>query len=163
MNRYRTPRLLLVGLAALIVEMTAGDAFSWGGARPELVMLAALYAALFARDPGQGMVACWSLGLLKDLGSAGPPGWHALLFLLAAAFVTRIRLLVYRDHVATQLVCGAAGAALLALATALCVSITAGSIPAGVWAGRTLASAVLTGLAAPLVVTALAEAKFLGR
>jgi rod shape-determining protein MreD len=160
-TRYRIPRLAGIGVVALVLEVTALDVFSWGGARPELLLLLACFAALFARDSKQGMIACWTLGLVKDLGSAGPFGWHALLFLAAGALLVAVRQSIYREHAIAQIVVGAAGAAAIGLATSVFVSATAGGIPAGVWIGRLFASVLLTACLAPLVLGGLAGAKFL--
>jgi rod shape-determining protein MreD len=161
MTRYVTGRLVAVAVVALVLELTALDALSWGGGRPELVLAMACFAALFARDAVQSAVACWTLGLMKDLGSAGHLGWHALVYLLVGAFLVRVRLVIFRDHVVTQLTVGAGAAAAVALATAVFVSLTQGVLPPGVWAGRIVATTLLTALAAPMVMTALAEARFL--
>ncbi|MBI2931004.1 MAG: rod shape-determining protein MreD [Planctomycetes bacterium] len=159
--RYRTARLMAVGGVALILEVTALDAFSWGGARPELMLLLACFAALFARDVRQGVLASWLLGLLKDAVSAGPPGWHALLFLGVGAFLVRVRQVAYREHVATQFVVGAFAAAATGLCTTVAVLITQGGIPVGICVGRWIASTLLTALAAPLLFGGMAETKFL--
>lgn len=163
MTRYHLPRLAALGAGALVLETTALDAFAWGGARPELLLLLACFAAFFGRDESQALLGCWMLGLVKDVGSAGPPGWHALLFLVLGWTLIRLRQTFYHQHLVTQFLVPAACCASAGLVTAILVSATQGSLPAGVWFGRLLASSLLTGLVAPVLMQWLLRARFLGR
>lgn len=155
MPRYRTAQLAALAVAGLALETTVLDVFSPGGARVELLLLMACFASLFARHPRQAFPAVWILGLLKDLGSGGPAGLHALLFLAAGGGILRIRQILFRDSPWVQM--GAtflATGGVLAL-SGLFVSAATGPLPAGVIAGRTLLSALLTAVCAPAVFAAL--------
>ena len=163
MVKYSTGKLALLAAAALAFELTLLESWSVGGARAELLLSLACFAALFARDSGQGLLASWLIGLLKDLGSAGPLGLHALLFLGAGWVVLQIRQILFRESPLTQLGITFVAACWVNLAAAIVVSITVGGIPFGVIVGKTLLSALLTaGITVPLHLT-LMQVKFLIR
>ena len=144
MTRYRTSKLLFLGAVLLACELTVLDRWAVQGARPEVLLSLACFAALFARDSSQGLVASWLIGLLKDAGSAGPLGLHALLFLGAGAVVLQIRQILFRESPLTQLAVTFIAACWVNLAAALVVAVTVGGIPVGVIVGKTLLSALLT-------------------
>lgn len=163
MVKYSTGKLAMLAAAALAFELTLVETWSVGGARAELLLSLACFAALFARDSGQGLLASWLIGLLKDLGSAGPLGLHALLFLGAGWVVLQIRQILFRESPLTQLGVTFVAACWVNLATAIVVSISVGGIPFGVMVGKTLLSALLTaGITVPLHIT-LMQAKWLVR
>jgi rod shape-determining protein MreD len=163
MSKYSTAKLLLLGAVALAFELTLLERWSLKGARPEALLSLACFAALFARDSSQGFLASWLIGLLKDVGSAGPLGLHALLFLGAGAVVLQIRQVLFRESPLTQLAVTFIAACWVNLAAALVVAVSVGGIPVGVLLGRTLLSALLTALlTVPLHVT-LSQARWLVR
>lgn len=154
MTKYSTGKLLLLGAVLLAVELTVLDAWAVKGARPEALLSLACFAALFARDSAQGLLASWLIGLMKDAGSAGPLGLYALLFLGAGSVVLQIRQVLFRESPLTQLAVGFIAACWVNLAAAIVVSLTVGGIPLGVIAGKTLLSALLTAvLSVPLHLT----------
>lgn len=159
MIRYDTTRLVLLAAAGLALETTALEVFSLRGSRVELLLLLACFAALFARDSRQGLLAAWMVGLFKDLGSGGPAGLHALLFLGAGWVVLRVRQVLFHTSPLTQLAVAFLATCWVQILSALFVSATAGAIPAGVIAGRTVLSALLTATCAPPVFAALARAR----
>lgn len=161
MNKYSTGKIVLIAAAALAFELTVVETWSIGGARVELLLSLACFAALFARDSSQGLLTAWILGLLKDIGSAGPLGLHALLFLGAGAVVLQVRQLLFRESPLTQLGVAFVAACWVNLVAAIVVSISVGGIPFGVVLGKTLLSALLTaGITVPLHLT-LMQAKWL--
>jgi rod shape-determining protein MreD len=163
MVKYSTGKLALLAAAALALELTLCDSWSVGGVRAEVMLSLACFAALFARDSGQGLLASWLIGLLKDLGSAGPLGLHALLFLGAGWVVLQIRQLLFRESPLTQVGVAFVAACWVNLAAAIVVSISVGGIPLGVMVGKTLLSALLTaGITVPLHLT-LMHARWLVR
>jgi len=163
MNKYSTGKLLVLGAVALAFELTLLDAWAVKGVRPEALLSLACFAALFARDSAQGLTASWLIGLIKDIGSAGPLGLHALLFLAAGAVVLQIRQILYRESPLTQLAVTFIAACWVNLAAAIVVSFTVGGIPFGVIVGKTLLSALLTGvMTVPLHFT-LNQARWLVR
>jgi len=151
MVKYSTGKLALVAAAALAFELTLLEAWSVGGVRAELLLSLACFAALFARDSAQGLLASWLIGLLKDLGSAGPLGLHAMLFLGAGWVVLQIRQILFRESPLTQLGVAFVAACWVNVAAAIVVSISVGGIPFGVIVGKTLLSGLLTaGITVPL-------------
>src|SRR5258708_5476849 len=133
------------------------------GARPEALLSFGCFAALFARDSSQGLLASWGIGLLKDAGSAGPLGLHALLFLAAGAVVLQIRQILFRESPLTQLAVAFIAACWVNLAAAVVVALSVGGIPIGVIVGKTLLSALLTAvLTVPLHFT-LYQARWIVR
>jgi rod shape-determining protein MreD len=142
--RYSTGKLALVGTAALAFELTVLEGWSVHGARAEALLSLACFAALFARDSSQGLLASWISGLLKDLGSAGPLGLHALLFLGAGWVVLQIRQILFRESPLTQLGVAFIAACWVNLVAALVISLSVGGIPIGVIVIQTFVSALLT-------------------
>jgi len=143
-HKYSTAKLLILGAVALAFELTLLERWSLKGARPEALLSLACFAALFARDSSQGLIASWMIGLLKDLGSAGPLGLHALLFLGAGWVVLQIRQVLYRESPLTQVAVTFIAACWVNLAAAIVVAVTVGGIPLGVLLGKTALSALLT-------------------
>lgn len=163
MTKYSTGKLLLLAALLLACELTVLDRWALKGARPETLLSLACFAALFARDSTQGLLASWLIGLVKDAGSAGPLGLHALLFLGAGAVVLEIRQILFRESPLTQLCVTFIAACWVNLAAALVVAISVGGIPLGVIVGKTLLSALLTAaLAVPMHFT-LYQARWLVR
>jgi rod shape-determining protein MreD len=58
--------------------------------RPDLFLIVALAAALVGKTD-RVLWAAWATGLAKDFFSAGPPGAYAMVFLLMALLMLRIR------------------------------------------------------------------------
>jgi len=162
-TKYSTGKLLALGALLLACELTVLDRWALKGARPEALLSLACFAALFASDSSQGLLSSWLIGLLKDAGSTGPLGLHALLFLGAGAVVLQIRQILFRESPITQLAVTFIAACWVNLAAALVVSFTVGGIPVGVLVGKTLLSALLTAaVTIPLHFT-LVQARWLVR
>ncbi len=161
MIRYRLAKLLLLGITALVAELTALSTLSLGGARLELLFLLAAFAALFAHPPRQAIWACWLLGLLKDLGGTGPLGLNALLFLLMSLVILRLRTVLYHTHPLTQAGIAFGGCLVIVLVDALATSLSAGSIEGRILLTRTLLAALLAGAAAPVLFFLITRPKWL--
>jgi rod shape-determining protein MreD len=161
--KYSTGKLAVLGAAALAFELTVLETWSVSGARAEVLLSLACFAALFARDSSQGLLASWIIGLMKDIGSTGPLGLHALLFLGASWVVLQIRLILFRESPLTQLGVTFVAACWVNLAAAVVVSISVGGIPIGVVAGKTLLSALLTAVLTVPLHFALMQARWLVR
>ncbi|MBV8880412.1 MAG: rod shape-determining protein MreD [Planctomycetaceae bacterium] len=163
MTKYSTAKLLLLASVLLAAELTLLERWALKGARPEALLSLACFAALFARDASQGLVASWLIGLLKDAGSAGPLGLHALLFLGAGAVVLQIRQILFRESPLTQLAVTFFAACWVNLAAAIVVALSVGGIPIGVVVGKTLLSALLTAVVAIPMHLTLSQARWLVR
>jgi rod shape-determining protein MreD len=163
MKTYSTAGLLILAAAALVVETTLLSRVAWAGARPDLLMPAILYAALFFPDPSRAMGAAWGVGLLRDLGSAGPLGQYALIYLVVAVSIAGARSFLFREHPFTQAaVCGL-GAGAVGLASAACTAAFAGGVPLGLCFLRAGVSALATALLAPVAVYFLSRNRLVVR
>ena len=160
MTRYRTAKVVTWGVVALAAEVTILETWSLQGGRAEALLAIACFAALFARDSKQGLAACWGIGLLKDAGSSGPLGLHALLFVVAGWAVLQVRQVLFRESPVTHLAIGFLAACWVNAAAATFVSITAGGIPLGVVVGKTLLSALLTAALTPPLLLFFTRAKW---
>jgi rod shape-determining protein MreD len=161
--RYSTSKVLAVGAVALAAELTLLERWSVRGVRAEALLALACFAALYARESKQGLLAAWLLGLLKDVGSAGPLGLHALLFLGAAWGVLQVRTVLFRESPFTQLAVAFVAACWVNAAAAAFVSVTTGRIPVGVIVGKTLLSGLLTAVLTPVLLFAVTQVRWLVR
>ncbi|MFN3484327.1 MAG: rod shape-determining protein MreD [Planctomycetota bacterium] len=163
MIRYRTGKIAGLAAVALAAEMTILEACALRGARAEMVLSLACFAALFARDSRQGLLGAWLLGLLKDVAGAGPLGLHAILFLGAGWGVLQIRQVLFRESPVTQLAVAFAATCGVQAAQALFVALTAGAIPIGVALSKTFLSALLTAALTPPLHRLLSQVRWLVR
>lgn len=154
--RYDTSKLVLLAGAGLALELTVAG-------RLEALFLLAMVGALFARDARQGLVAAWIIGLLKDAGSSNPLGFHALLFLGAAWLVLFLRQFLFREHPVTQAAIVFGGVFALECLAAFYVSVFVGGVPFVTILGKALGAALVTALAAPLVVWVMSHVRWLVR
>ncbi|HKS15973.1 MAG TPA: rod shape-determining protein MreD [Planctomycetota bacterium] len=161
MKNYSVVRLLAVAAAALVVELTLMSGLAWAGARPDLLVPIVAFAALFATEPSRALGTAWAVGLMRDLGTAGPLGQYALIYLVLAWSITALRPLLFREHPLTQVAVGGIAAAFAGLAAAACTAAFTGGIPLTLVLARTLSSAAITALVAPLAVTVLSRNRFL--
>jgi len=162
-NRYSTTKLAFWAAVALAAELTLLESWSIKGVRAEALLSLACFAALFARDSRQGLLASWMIGLFKDAGSAGPFGLHALLFLGAGWVVLQVRTVLFKESPLTQLAVAFLAACWVNAAAALFVCATAGGIPFGVIVGKTLLSAALTAGLTPFLHFTLAHVRWMTR
>lgn len=87
----------LLAYVALALQIGLGPYIEWQGARPNLVLLAAVFIGMNAkREPA--LLGCFALGLVQDLLTAQPLGVYAFSYGLAALLVTGSAQVVYRDH-----------------------------------------------------------------
>ena len=163
MKGYNGARLLAVAAAALVVELTLLANIAWAGARPDLLVPVVAFAALFAAEDSRAYGLAWAVGLMRDLGTAGPLGQYALIYLILAVSICSMRSFLFREHPLTQAAVGGLGAAAAGLASAACTAAFTGGIPLGLCIARTASSAFATALLAPVAVTLLSRTRFLVR
>jgi rod shape-determining protein MreD len=154
---------MILAAVLLACELTILDRWAIKGTRPEALLSLACFAALFARDSSQGHLASWLIGLVKDSGSAGPLGLHALLFLGAGAVVLQIRQVLFRESPLTQVSVAFIATCWVNLAAAIVVGLSVGGIPLGVILGKTLLSALLTAALSVPMHFSLYQARWLVR
>ena len=152
MSRYRTERLLILGLVALVLELTFVGRLTFQGGRPELLLLLSCFAALFSFHPRQAYWTAWLLGLAKDIGSSSPLGFHALIFLGIAWILILLRKVVFREHPLVQVIIAFLAAFLMNLLVAGFVCIFRGGIPFVTILISTLMGGLLTAAIAPLLM-----------
>jgi rod shape-determining protein MreD len=163
MVRYSTFKIAALAVVALAAEATLLEACALKGARAEALLSLACFAALFARDSRQGLRGAWLVGLVKDAASVGPLGLHAILFLGAGWAVLQIRQVLFRESPVTQLTVAFGATCGVQAASALFVAATAGGIPIGIVAAKTLLSALLTAALTPPLHLLLAKTRWLVR
>jgi len=163
MKSYGSLRLLAIGAAALVLEMTLLADVAWAGARPDLLVSLVAFAALFAAEPSPALASAWALGLLRDLATAGPLGQYALIYLVIGWTITGLRPVLFREHPFTQAAVGGIAAGIAGLASAACTSAFTGGVPLGMCLVRSGSSAAVTALLAPFLITLLARVRFLVR
>jgi rod shape-determining protein MreD len=92
----------ILAYVTLGLQLGLGHYASFGGAAPNLVLLAVIFIAANApREPA--LLGAFSLGLMQDLLGLGPPGLYAVAYGLVALVVLRTQHSAYRDHPLTQL------------------------------------------------------------
>jgi rod shape-determining protein MreD len=109
-------RLRLIGCTAglFLAQASVAHRFSYGVLRPDLLLIATAYLALEA-DYRAALWCGFGIGLLRDLGSAGPLGLSSLLLVPACAALVLLREHLMRDSFLTDFVL--AGLFILAFST----------------------------------------------
>jgi rod shape-determining protein MreD len=77
-------------------------------ARPNLVLLSALFVAVHAQRDA-ALLAAFILGLMQDLLTDSPLGLNAFAYGAIAAIIVNVQEMVYRDHVLTHVSLGLVG------------------------------------------------------
>ena len=97
-----TPFVILAGVT-VVLQMSATPYLEIQSIRPDLMFILAAHYALWGPWP-DAAIAAWILGLVADMQSLDRLGVHAFSFGLAAWAIMRVRMVVFRDHAATQIV-----------------------------------------------------------
>ena len=160
---YSTAKLVGWAAVLLAAELTLLERWSIKGARAEALLSLACFAALFAKEPRQALPACWIIGLLKDVASAGPLGLHALLFVGAGWVVLQVRTILFPESPLTQLAVAFIAACWVHAAAAGVAALTTGGIPLGVVVVKTALSALLTAVLTPVLLVPLTHVRGLVR
>ena len=148
--RWRNFAVVL--FVVMILQVSLGRALGLGPQRimPDLLLMTAVVLA-FRGPAGAGLIACWFLGLAKDLTSEALLGSYALAFGLAALLVLWLRDLLYADNTLGLMLLTFAMVILVEY-LALEINILRGQMSPpsgwGVWA-EILFSALLTGALVP--------------
>ncbi len=98
----RKGRLAACIAVLVLLQLSVAPRFSYRFLRPDLLLLAAAFVALEA-DFAAAVWAAFVLGLLRDLGSAGPVGAGPLLMVPAAAGLNALKQQLVRDSLWTDL------------------------------------------------------------
>src|SRR3989338_663812 len=104
----KIPTTVILSILALIMQATLMEKISIAGAKPDLLFLLAAYVAFEAYEIPNGLVGCWIVGIVKDIGSFGGLGGFALLFLIVGYMIMLVRNLFFRGDILMQslIICG---------------------------------------------------------
>jgi cell shape-determining protein MreD len=130
------------------------------GAGPDLLLALVLALALHA-DSWRVFGVLWGVGLLRDATGLGPFGLHAILLGGGGMILHLLRESLFRHHVLTLAITGAAASLVLGLAALLRLVLAGGTLAAVPALGRILAGALLTGAIAPVLVRGLLRSRAL--
>ena len=145
---------LILAYVAIGVQIGAGEALRFRGAKPDLVLLAAVFIAMNAPREA-GLLGCFVIGLLTDLVTVQPLGLYATAYGIVGLMVSGSQEIVYREHPLTHLFLAVVGAVLVACLVLLHGWARGGAPPAGTLFG----GALYTGLLAPVVIGILQRTK----
>src|SRR4051794_16660217 len=103
----------ILAYVLLGLQVGLGDFVAWHGARPNLILIGALFVALQApRDTA--LMACFLLGLMQDLFTQQPPGLYAVSYGLLAMLLGGTQQSLYKDHPLAHLLLALVGGAITA-------------------------------------------------
>lgn len=89
--------IFAVGLLLLAVQMGLVSNLEIPGGGPDLVLLLVIFLALYG-PMEDAPIAGWLLGIAKDSLSAGTFGLHAVLFMVMAFLLSRIRADIFLEY-----------------------------------------------------------------
>ncbi len=92
---------IILAYLALGLQVGLSEYVMWNGAKPNFVLLAAVFIAINApRDAA--LLGCFGLGIVQDLLTAQAPGLHALSYGLLGMMLSNAQSAVYRRHPLTH-------------------------------------------------------------
>jgi len=130
------------------------------GAAPDLLVCLALALALHA-DDWKVFGPLWGVGIARDVVSLGPFGLWAILLGGGGLVIWLSREALFRHHVLTLVMTGAAFSLLVGVVGLLRMLLAGGTPALGAAFGRLLVGALLTGAATPVVVKSLLRSRML--
>jgi rod shape-determining protein MreD len=108
----------ILAYVALGLQIGLARAIEWKEAVPDFVLLAVIFLALNApRDTA--LLACFILGLLRDLAGDGTLGLYALSYGIVALVIVGIQQAVARRHPVTHFMLALLGGVLVAVILSL--------------------------------------------
>ena len=154
----------ILAYLTLGLQLGLGHFVNFGGAAPNLVLLAVIFIAANApRDTALPSAFC--LGLMQDFLGLGPPGLYAVAYGLVAMVVLRTQHSVYRNHPLTYFSLALVGGLIVACVVTVHgwarpagpALVEGGAAVAAVRApvGRLFVAAVYTAVLAPPVLWVL--------
>jgi rod shape-determining protein MreD len=93
--------ILVVGLAAVVLQTTWVPLLAVGGAAPDLVFLLVIFFVLQRRTT-LGIWSAFLLGLCQDVAGGTPLGFHALILLAVAFLVGLLRTKLFKENTTAQ-------------------------------------------------------------
>ncbi len=140
----------LLLFAAALLTWTALPRYLPEGLRPDLILIVVLFTALSA-PPEDALPLSWVAGLVKDVLTTGPLGQYALLYLLLAALLLRLKPLFDTRAALARVLIGAAAHLACEGAGLLIEGMRAGVWPDAAARNLLLLSALVTGILTPLL------------
>ena len=143
-------------LAYVMLGLQSGlaRAIEWKSASPDFVLLAVIFLALNApRDTA--LLACFILGLLRDLSGDGTLGLFALSYGVVAVIVAGVQQAVNRKHPVTHFLLALIGGIVVAIVLALHGWIRPPEPGGRPPMGPLIYSAIYSAALAPVVLSAL--------
>src|SRR4029079_5257545 len=92
---------LVLAYVAVGLQIGLGEYLRVGAAKPDLVLLAAVFIAINAPREA-ALLGCLCLGLIQDLVALNAMGLYALAYALAGMFTVSTQELVYKSHPVTN-------------------------------------------------------------
>ena len=144
----------ILAYLALGTQIGAGEFLRFGGAKPDLVLLAVIYIAINAPREA-ALLGAFVMGLMVDLVGLQPLGLYAFGYGLVAMFVVSSQDVVYREHPLTHFT--------VALVASMLVS-TVALVHGWIWGpvmplGEQFATALYTAILAPIILGILQRMK----
>jgi len=87
-------------LALVVIQVSICQPLALGSKRitPDLLLVVVVVLAFWPGGEDDVLVACWVLGLMKDLLSSAPLGSYAFSFGLLALLIRQLREMIYGDR-----------------------------------------------------------------
>jgi len=159
----RWPPFFILAYIVLGMQIGLSGIVNVHGAKPDFVLMAAIFIALNAsHDPA--LLGCFILGLLRDLLAGGTPlGLMAFVYGLVGMFAISTQEIVHRDHALTHFSLGLAGGLISGAIVFIHGWIypwlhPASTLPRPV-AGPLITSAIYTALLTPVLLLLLRRTK----
>lgn len=135
---------------ALLADVLVCPNLAIGGIRPDAAVSVMMILWIRKRAESERLIGAWAVGLGRDLLSAGPPGLHALSFLLLAWAAEYVRRSWFVNHLLLRSLLIAAAVALETVVAATLAWLAGLQVSPGYaalyGAGAGLASGLLFGV-----------------
>lgn len=138
----------ILAIVVLTLEVTVAPLLEWHGARPQWLLMLAVFFALNGRSVDV-LIGAWILGLLYDLHTLPEyVGLFSLAFSLVAIIVYSMREFLFREHPLTHFLVTFAACLLIQIMLDVHRAAAFGDSSGGIWSlGReTLLTALVTAL-----------------
>jgi rod shape-determining protein MreD len=158
-----------VVVACAVAPLFAPESWAQRGAFPDLAALVVLYLAIQG-TPERAAFLGMAIGLLRCVFTPDPTGLDAALYGALGWSGAHFGRAVFQDRATIQMAASAAGVLLVRGAAAVVMALTAASAPGAAgthgmraltWISASLFAALATGLAAPVVFSALSGTRVL--
>lgn len=156
-------KLILISAIVFVLQCTLMPRIALADAQPDILFALALSYALCIERPALAIASCWTVGLLKDIGSGGLMGIFALIFLIVGYAVNRLKVNLFKESLLVQLALTFGMALLCQLIYAGVTAMTVSMPPFAGVVGKSFAIACYTAPATPLFILLLMKTVFTER